>query len=505
MSNVTPTSSVRRHILRIFSGPLACALVFALPSPEGLDPRGVKCVAAAIWIILWWMTDAFPIALTSLFGLLLYAMMGVLPLVKGFAFFGNPSIILLLGAMLLLGVWKESNLIARYAYWAVTMPWVDGRPMRLLAVFGIAAGLLSALVPNIPVAMLFVSIAVAMAKGMKVEQGQPLLRALCLSSGVASALGGAGTPIGGAPNLVVVGVISSSLGYQIQFWEWTALGLPMSIGWLVVMVFLCWFFFIRHGCAFSPRDDGNTCVPLDSVMERMRALGPVTRHEHIAMAVMLLALLLWSFGPPAARALGLPELAGLLGAPFVAVLAGMSLFFIPLKKNDATGNITFAMNWKQGLSAINWDIIIFVTGALAFGQMLIDGSVDKWLAGLIGGMLEGMSPTMIWLILMTVSGLVSQCFSNVAVISLLLPVTAALAQRYGLNPVVTCLTVGMVANVGIMFPFSSPPTAATLMEAEGYVSARDFLRFSLPMLILASLIAMLTGVTLGALVFPMPA
>ena len=100
MSNVTPTSSVRRHILRIFSGPLACALVFALPSPEGLDPRGVKCVAAAIWIILWWMTDAFPIALTSLFGLLLYAMMGVLPLVKGFAFFGNPSIILLLGAML---------------------------------------------------------------------------------------------------------------------------------------------------------------------------------------------------------------------------------------------------------------------------------------------------------------------------------------------------------------------------------------------------------------------
>lgn len=483
----------------LLSGPAACALLLALPAPEGLTPQGMRCVAGAAWVILWWMTDAFPIALTSLVGIVLYACLGVLPAVKGFAFFGNPTIMLLLGAMLLLGVWKESNLIERYAYWAVTLPFVAGRPLRLLAVFGLAAGLLSMIVPNIPVAILFASIAVALARGVGARTGQPMFRALCLSSGVASALGGAGTPIGGAPNLVVVGVIASSLHYEMEFWEWSAVGVPMSLLWILAMVGLVWLIFLRGRSG----TDGQAVIPLDVARERMAALGAVTRHEHIAMGSMLLALLLWSFGQPVAGALGLPGLSRMLGAPFVALLAGCLLFFVPLRR-DAEGRVRFAMTWKQGLSAINWDIIVFVAGALVFGEMLIQGGVDKWLAGLIGGLLAGLSPTLVWLALMTVAGLVSQCFSNVAVIALLLPVTASLAVQYGLNPIVTCLTVGMVANVGIMFPFSSPPTAATLMGAEGYVTDRDFLKFSVPMIVIAAAIAMLVGSTIGPMVFPMP-
>lgn len=484
-----------RHVGAVLSGPLLCLTILALPAPAGLSPLGMKCLAAASWVILWWMTGPFPIALTSLFSIVLYAALGVLPAAQAFAFFGNPTIMLLMGAMLLLGVWKESNLIERYAYRAVTLPAVVGRPLRLLAVFGLAAGLLSMIVPNIPVAMLFVSIAVAMARGTHTGPGSPVYRGLCLTSGVASALGGAGTPIGGAPNLVVVGVIASSLGYEMQFWQWSAVGVPMALGWLLAMIVLIRLFFLRKG--------ENMTIPLDAARERMKSLGPVSRHEHLAMLSMLLALLLWSFGQPLATALGLPGLSKLLGAPFVALLAGCLLFLLPLGRDPESGRVRFALTWEQGLRAVNWDIIIFVAGALVFGQMLIKGGVDVWLAGLIGGMLGDLSPTAVWLALMTVTGLVSQCFSNVAVISLLLPVTASLSAQYGLNPVVTCLTVGMVANVGIMFPFSSPPTAATLMGAEGYVTPRDFLRFSVPMIVIAAAIAMLVGSTLGEAVFPL--
>lgn len=84
----------------------------------------------------------------------------------------------------------------------------------------------------------------------------------------------------------------------------------------------------------------------------------------------------------------------------------------------------------------------------------------------------------------------------------MLPVTAAISVEYGLNPIVTCLTVGMVSNIGIMFPVSSPPTAVTLMGAEGYTNARDFLRFSVPMIALASVIALIVGLLLGDIVFP---
>lgn len=495
MNSSKPSGVLYRQLASLLSGPLACLIVLWLPPPEGLSPQGMKCMAAALWVILWWMTGVFPIALTSIFSIVIFGAMGVLPPVAGFAMLGSPTIMLLLGAMILLGVWKESSLIERYAYWAINLPLVAGRPKRLLAVFGFATGFLSMLVPNIPVAILFTSIAVAMAKGTQAQPGHPLYRALCLSAGVGSALGGAGTPIGGAPNLVVLGVIATSLNYQMEFWQWTAIGLPMALLWLLVMIVLCHFF-------FPLRDDAS--IPTEIVKEQMKKLGPVSRHEHIAMMSMITALLLWSFAQPLAGALDMPGLKKLMGAPFVALLVGTALFFIPLKRSES-GNIVFAMSWQQGLRAVNWDVIIFVAGALVFGEMLIKGGVDKWLAQLIGGMLNGMPGMAVWLVLMMMTGLVSQCFSNVAVISLLLPVTASLSAQFGLNPIVTCLTVGMVANIGIMFPFSSPPTAVTLITSEGYVTAKDFFRFSFVMIAVAAGIAILVGTVLGPLVFPMPA
>ena len=485
--------SVMKHVLGILSGPVAFFLFLSLPPVEGLTPMGMKSCAAGLWIVMWWITEPFPIALTSLFSLLLYAAIGVLKPPVSFAFLGNTAIILLLGSMILLGVWKESRLIERYAYWTVSLKWVRGRPVRLLLVFGVAGGLLSMIVPNIPVAILFVSIAVAMAKGVGAKPGEPLYRCLCLSSGVSSALGGAGTPIGGAPNLVVIGVIASALHYEMPFWAWSAIGFPMAMLWLLVMVVLLWIIFLRGA--------GRVEIPLEIAEERLKALGPVTKHEHIAMGTMLLALFLWSFGQPLAKALGFPGVARIMTPPIIALFCGCLLFFIPMSRGD-NGRIRFAMDWKQGLRAMNWDILIFVAGALAFGDMLIKGGVDKFLAMHLGDLLGDMSPVMVWVVLMTIAGLVSQAFSNVAVIGLVLPVTAAISVEYGLNPIVTCLTVGMVSNIGIMFPISSPPAAVTLMGAEGYVTAGDFLKFSVPMIVLAAVIALGLGLLLGDVVFP---
>ena len=491
--NERTNPSVLKHVLSILSGPAAFFLFLCLPPAEGLSPLGMKCCAAGLWIVLWWITEPFPIALTSLFSLLLYAVLGLLKPPVSFAFLGNTAIVLLLGSMILLGVWKESRLIERYAYWTISMGWVKGRPLRLLLVFGVAGGMLSMIVPNIPVAILFVSIAVAMARGVEAKPGDPLYRCLCMSSGISSALGGAGTPIGGAPNLVVIGVIASALHYEMPFWAWSAIGFPMAMLWLLVMVGLLWFMFLRGA--------KHVDIPLDIAAERLKALGPVTRHEHIAMFTMILALLLWSFGQPLAGLLGFPGLARILTPPIIALFCGCLLFFIPMKKEE-NGRIRFAMSWQQGLRAMNWDILIFVAGALAFGDMLIKGGVDKFLAAHLGDILDDMSPTTVWVVLMALSGLVSQAFSNVAVIGLMLPVTAAISVEYGLNPIVTCLTVGMVSNIGIMFPVSSPPTAVTLMGAEGYTNARDFLRFSVPMIALASVIALIVGLLLGDIVFP---
>ena len=170
----TTAQSIRSHIFGILSGPLLCFTLLLCPTHESLNEQGMKSLAAISWIIMWWMTEPFPLPFTALFGIVLYGLMGVLPLDKGLAFLSSPTCMLLLGSMLLLGAMKDSNVIERYTYKVVTSSWVAHSPTKLMILFGMATGILSAIMPNIPVAILFTSIAVALGKSMQAEPGHPL-------------------------------------------------------------------------------------------------------------------------------------------------------------------------------------------------------------------------------------------------------------------------------------------------------------------------------------------
>lgn len=487
-------SSIRPHLFGILSGPLLCFVLLACPAPASLGEQGMKSLAAIAWIILWWMTEAFPLPFTALFGIVLYGLMGVLPLSRGFAFLSSPTCMLLLGSMLLLSAMKDSNLIERYTYKVVTSSFVAHSLSRLMILFGMAAGLLSAIMPNIPVAILFTSIAVALGKSMHAQPGHPLIRAMVVASGVGASVGGTGTPVGGVPNLLVIGIIASSLNYQVQFWEWSAFGMVLCIAWLAAMLLFCQIFFLR-GCSES-----DSCFTLDVISRRLENLGPVTLREKASLAVLIVALLLWCLGQPMAERFGMPALAKLLDVSTIAVLCGVCLLFIPTGHDD-NGRIIFVLDWKTALASINWEILIFVSGVLAFGQVCIDGGIDTWLAGLVSPLLEDLSPSLTWLVLLAISGVLCQWANPATVISLLVPTTALIAAQKGINPIVACFTVGMVANLAIMFPFSSPPIAASILGSDGYASPKDFFRFSFPMVIVCVLLAWIIGMWFGPVVF----
>lgn len=489
--------SRNRQIFCFLLGPILCLLILQCPVPEGLSPAGMKHLAAAAWILAWWVTALFPLAAVSLLSLPIYGVVDVMPPVKAFAIFGNSNLMLMIGAMIILGAWKKSGLITRYAYRVLSLRWIKGRPRRLMLVFAFATGLVSTIVPNIPVAILFVSLAVAMGKGVHAEPGRSnSIRALCVMSGAGSALGGAGTPIGGAPNLVVIGVIASALNHNVSFAEWTALGMPICLLMLLAMVVLA-------GLFFPLREEGQLHGSGEYVRGKLADLGPVTPFEHVSMLVMLLAMLLWAGGQPAARFLGWEGGVRLFAPPSVALLMGCSLLFLPLQRDAQSGNIQFAMSWKDCVTAVDWSIIIFMAGAILFGESLVSGGVDKWLGNLLIHAIGDMPPLLVWFSIMLIGAILAQIIVNLAVVGLFIPITATLAAHYGLNPVVVCLTVGIICNVGIMFPFSSVPIAAAMTGSEGYSSPRDYILYGLAVLAASSVIALGCGVLLGDIVFPM--
>lgn len=231
MSNAVSATkrSLQSQILKILSGPLLCLLILILPQPEGLPDTGMRAIAGTAWIVAWWMLDIFSLAGTGLLSIAIYTVLGVAAPLALFKNFGGSMIMIILGSTLLIGAWTESGFIQRYAYWCMSRPIVGNNPARFLIIFGLSCGLLSVVVPNIPLAVLFTAIAVATADGLDIRPGQSnLIRVMCMVAGMASCYGGIGSPLGGAPNLITIGYVDKFAHYQIEFWQWTLIGLPAA-------------------------------------------------------------------------------------------------------------------------------------------------------------------------------------------------------------------------------------------------------------------------------------
>ena len=112
-----------RQIIFFLLGPILCLLILQCPAPEGLGHKGMKHLAAAAWILVWWITELFPLGAVSLLCILIYGIVDVMPPVKAYAIFANSNLMLMVGAMMILGAWKDSGLITRYAYWVLSLPY----------------------------------------------------------------------------------------------------------------------------------------------------------------------------------------------------------------------------------------------------------------------------------------------------------------------------------------------------------------------------------------------
>jgi sodium-dependent dicarboxylate transporter 2/3/5 len=61
-------------------GPIAFFLIYFLVDTPGLAPEGKLMLGLTLWMAIWWITDAVPIAGTALLPLMVLPLSGVLNL-----------------------------------------------------------------------------------------------------------------------------------------------------------------------------------------------------------------------------------------------------------------------------------------------------------------------------------------------------------------------------------------------------------------------------------------
>ena len=204
-----------------FLGPILFIVTRLFVDLEGLSDEGNAVLASTLWIAVWWITEAMPIAATSLLPIILFPMSGALDISETSSSYGHRYIFLYIGGFILAIAIEKWNLHKRIALTIISL--IGTEIKRLILGFMIATAFLSMWISNTATAVMMLPIGIAIIKQMKdlkstVENENLIFgKALMLSIAFSASIGGLATIIGTPPNLVFSGIVEEIYNIEISF------------------------------------------------------------------------------------------------------------------------------------------------------------------------------------------------------------------------------------------------------------------------------------------------
>lgn len=420
-------------------------------------------MALGIWMAVWWMTEAVPIAATALLPMALLPLLGVLPMERAAAPYANPVIYLFFGGFILAAAFEKSGLHRRLALALLRL--VGTQPDRIVLGFMIAGAFMSMWVSNTAAVLMLLPLVNSMLRSSSAEPaseagappGTDFERALLLGIAYASTIGGYGTLIGTPPNALLSGFLQQTHGVRLGFLDYMLIGVPI----VAIGIPLTWLLLTR--VVFRVRD-ATSIVDANVLDDQRRALGPATRHEKFVGVVGALMALAWTTQPLMERVVpGLTE-AG------IAVLGASVLLMAPMNTK-----LERALDWKDAES-IPWGVLVLFGGGLSLAAAIQASGLAAWIGDSVGA-LRSLPPLLLIVLVVTVITLLTEFTSNTATAAAFLPIASALAVGAGMNPLVLVVAAGLAASNGFMLPVGTPPNA--IVFASGKLSVPQMARAGL--------------------------
>ncbi len=441
----------------LVAGPALFALVLALPAAGGMPPAAQRVLAVTVWMAVWWVSEAIPIAATALLPLVLLPATGAAGVTQAAAPYANPNVFLFLGGFIIAKCIERQNLHRRLALGIVAV--VGTGPERLVLGFMAATALLSMWISNTATALMMMPIGLAVISQLSAlqsggAQSSRFGTCLMLSIAYAASVGGIATLIGTPPNIVFAGVAEELLGVSVTFGRWLVFGLPVSI----LMLVLIWVYMTRVAYRGLPRIPGGQ----DVIRRELAAMGSLSRGEKGAAAVFAFVAAAWITRPL------WQDLLPHITDPVIAVAGALATFAIPV--DLARGR--FLNDW-QTASGIPWGILLLFGGGLSLAGAFADSGLALWLGNQLS-VLRGLPSLAVIAVVVTLVVLLTEVTSNVATTSMMMPVTAAMAAGMGIHPFVLMITAATAASCAFMLPVATPPNAVVF--ASGYVSIPEMAR-----------------------------
>lgn len=442
---------------------LAVAVFFLLP--DSLDVQARTVAAVTVLMAVWWMTEAFPIPVTSLIPLVLFPFLGVADVADTAAPYANPIIFLILGGVLLGLAVQRWNLHHRIAL--LTILAFGTRPSQIVLGLMVASGFISAWVSNTATAVIMVPIGLSviqLVKSVVKTSVAKFAASVLLGIAYGITLGGFGTLIGQPVNPLLVAYLRDNHSITIGFGQWMLFGMPFAI----IFITVTWMILAK--VVFRAEIDE---IPEGRQLfqRELKDLGALGVEEKRVLGIFVFAVFGWLALPFIADIPAVARLMPWLGNvndTSIAVLVGLLTFVVPAARENRGA----LLSWKDTVE-VPWGVLLLIGGGMAISAQFTATGLSTW----IGEQMRVMEafPAIILLAgIALVLILLTELTSNTATAAAFLPVMGAVAVGTAVDPLLMSITVAMAVTCAFMLPVGTPSNAVAY--ATGELQLRHMIR-----------------------------
>ena len=437
------------------------AAIWLMPTPEGLTLPGQKALALFGGIFVLYLTEALPLAVSSLLVVPAAVLGGVVSLRVALDGFSSSSVYLILGAFILAAAMVKTGLAQRITY--LMLGQIGASPRRVTLGITAVNIVLAFLVPSSTArTAILLPVCLSMIALFRTEGRSRFAVNLLLTLAFTNATISAGILTATVPNPVTVEFLAKAGGHAITYADWLLYGFPPAL----VMTMVTWAF-IQF--VYPPEEEAQSGAAADIIRDNLSAMGVMTGAEWRALLVFVSVTVLWATQ-------------GITGLDTTVIcLAGACLLFLPKFG---------VIDWGDANKNVSWQVVLVAGGGISLGDILMRTGAAGWLANSIFHALglHGASTLLVVVVVMLIVQALHLIFvGTTAMATALLPIVLALAQTAGVSPIVLALPAGMIiGGYPLLMFYNTLPNI--IVYGTGALRVGDFPRVGIALCIVACLL-----------------
>ena len=455
---------------KIILGPSLFFIFYFLIHPfDGMNSQSHAIFCSVLWIATWWITEAIPIPVTSLLPLVLFPLTGGLDLKLTASSYGDKIIYFYMAGFFLAIAMKKWNLHKRIALNIINVVGYNKKSMVLG--FMIATAFLSMWLSNTSTSIMMLPIGIAIVSQVSLKNNilnSNFGKVLMLGIAYSASIGGFATIYGTPPNLILLSNIEEYFNLSIDFSSWFIMAFPLSC----ILLFICWYYLVNFSFDLSSLSN----VSKETISSKIEELGKIKYEEKAVLLifiVFILGLLFKQF---------ISEFIPQIDDTIIAISIAIFLFLI--KSSDGENNL---IEWSDGVK-LPWGIILLFGGGLSIATAMKSSGLALWI-GELAYNIDSLDLILIVIIIVMIVNFLTEITSNLATVSMLLPILASISISLGIHPYIIMVSATIAASCAFMLPVATPPNAVVF--GSGYLKMTDMVKTGLVMNVISIVIVSL--------------